>query len=92
MDDQAGVRVSDGTRHEQEEPQAGAQRQMLRLRILVDRPPLDVFECEVRLAAAGDPCVVQPCDVRMVQRRQDFAFLREPFGEILRLATRPLAA
>ena len=92
MDDQPGVRVRDGARHQQEQAQPGANRQLPRVDVFVNRTAFDVLQREVRLAAARDAGVVQPCDVRVIEGGQDLALLGEPFGEASHGARRPLGS
>ena len=75
------MRVGDRARHLQEELEPLPQVAAARLHVFVDRPAVDVFHRDERPPTVGGACVVEPRDVRVLERRQRVALLHQPLGD-----------
>ena len=75
------VRVRDRLRHLQEHAKTRAHVEALVVAVLVDRTAFDVLERQIRPAAGRHARVVQPRDVRVVERGEDVALPRHALGE-----------
>ena len=72
MNDELAVRVGDGVRDLQKQAQPRRASRALRLAAIdIERPALDVFDREIRLAVVSEAGVVEPRDVRMIERGED---------------------
>ncbi len=81
MHHQVGVRMGDRLRDLEEQPQALAHAQSVAAAVGVDALAFDEFERQVGLAVVGHAGVVQPRDVRVLQRGQDLALARHALGQ-----------
>jgi hypothetical protein len=78
MDDQVGVRVSDGLEHVEEQAQPRLDAQRARVAILVDGLAVDVLENEIGLPGLRDARVDQMRDAWVSEPREERAFAPEP--------------
>ena len=81
MHDELRVRVGDGIRDLRKQLQPRLQIDLLVAAVLVDLMSFDVLDREKRLPLRGEARVVQACDIRMSERREDFTLARHPLRQ-----------
>ena len=84
VDHQPAVRVGHRVAHLQQQLHPRAQRQQAGAAVGVDRLALHVLQCQPGAAGFVHPGVVQPRDVRVLQRGQDVALARHALGQAAR--------
>src|SRR6185437_879316 len=77
MNDQVRVRVADGRQDIQEEPQPRLHVERMAGAVGIDRLTFHVLQGQIRLAAFEESRIEQPCNVGMVESRQQQAFQLE---------------
>ena len=77
MNDQPRVRMRDGFTHLQKQREAIGQACGMRVAPAVDAFAVDILQCQPGLPGRRDAGVVQPSDVRMLQRGEDRALAGE---------------
>ncbi len=84
MQHQVGMRMRHGGEHAEHQAHARIGAERMPIAPAIDRLAVDVFEHEVRLAAAGHARIEQSRDVRMLEPRQRRAFTHEATPAVAR--------
>ncbi len=81
MDNQTAVREGHRTTDLQQQVELLSHRQATLARVHVDRLAFDVLQRQERPTVLIDPGVVQPGDVRVLQRGENVALTRHALGQ-----------
>src|SRR5258708_6301318 len=82
MDDQMPVGVLDGTQYLLKQLQPLTSGEQMGIAVAGNRLAIHKLECQIGLAGCTHACVVQPCNMRMRQRRKDLLLATESLDKL----------